>query len=332
MIDGFSNVGKWSIQMTVFFQHVGEAGGQRDFPKTIGTPKTGLVEFSFDEIEPYLRNLSAVELSKIQNELENSSPDGFQIWGIPSGAKSVLKSLAIGDHLLLLESAGKGGSFAYGGRVIALPTSECFQLSEHLWGASKFPLIVFMNGGLTNYSWPQFCELVGYKPNWNPAGQTYRITEERLAQAGCVDDEQIVETVVGRRFPVAAINSTELDAFEDPSEEFFSALEGRQLLRQHIRRERSMKLVREFKKQLSNCSCSICGFEFEAVYGDIGRLFIEAHHTKPISQLDKAEEVSINDLIAVCSNCHRMLHRTIPTMEPLDLKVRLAKALEKRSV
>jgi 5-methylcytosine-specific restriction protein A len=318
--------------MTVFFQHVGEAGGQRDFPKTIGTPKTGLIQFSFNEIEPYISNLSVAELSELQNNLEIYSPDGFQIWGIPSGAKSVLKRLQVGDHLLLLETAGKGGSFAYGGRVVALPTSECFQLSEHLWGESKFPLIVFMNGGLTNYTWSQFCELVGYKSNWNPAGQTYRITEERFAHAGYVDDEQIVETVVGRRFPIADTHRAELDAFEDPSEEFFSALEGRQLLRQHVRRERSVKLVKEFKKRLSICACSICGFDFEAVYGDVGRGFIEAHHTKPISQMGEAEEVNINDLIAVCSNCHRMLHRTIPSMEPLDLKGRLAEALEKRSV
>ncbi|MDV7145965.1 HNH endonuclease [Tropicimonas sp. TH_r6] len=318
--------------MTVFFQHVGEAGGQRDFPKTIGTPKTGLIKFSFDEIGPYLSNLSVSELPELQNELEKASPDGFQIWGIPSGAKYVLRSLKNGDHLLLLEAAGQGGSFAYGGRIIAFPTSECFQLSEHLWGEAKFPLIVFMNGGLTNYPWPQFCELVGYKPNWNPAGQTYRITEERLAQSGCVDDEQIVETVVGRRFPIADTHSADLDAFEDPNEEFFSALEGRELLRQHIRRERSIKLVREFKKRLSNFSCSICGFDFEAVYGDVGRRFIEAHHTKPISQMDKVEEVNVNDLVAVCSNCHHMLHRTIPAIEPLDLKGRLAVALEKRSV
>lgn len=318
--------------MTVFFQHIGEAGGKRDLPKTIGTSEKGLVQFSFDEIEPHLKNLSNNEVSELRIKLFENNPNGFQIWGIPSGAKSVLKSLKEDDYLLLLHAAGVGGSFAYGGRIVAFPRSECFQLSEYLWGETKFPLIVFMDGALTSYSWHQFCELTGYKKNWNPAGQTYRITEERMAHAGYQEDSQIIEKVVGRNLENNGIFEVEgFKYFEDPSEEFFSALEGRKFLRQHIRRERSAKLVKEFKSKLDSFSCSICGFDFESVYGEIGHEFIEAHHTKPVSEMDGAENVYLSDLIAVCSNCHRMLHRTFPAMSDMDLKKALAEALEKRS-
>ena len=45
-------------------------------------------------------------------------------------------------------------------------------------------------------------------------------------------------------------------------------------------------------------------------YGQLGKGYIEVHHIKPLSKLD--EEIVVNpetDLICVCSNCHRMLHR-----------------------
>lgn len=54
----------------------------------------------------------------------------------------------------------------------------------------------------------------------------------------------------------------------------------------------------------------ICGFDFEKKYGELGKGYIEVHHIKPLSDLN--EEVVVNpvtDLICVCSNCHRMLHR-----------------------
>ena len=56
--------------------------------------------------------------------------------------------------------------------------------------------------------------------------------------------------------------------------------------------------------------CMICGFDYEEVYGELGKGYIEVHHIKPLSSQD--EEVQVNpetDLICVCANCHRMLHR-----------------------
>lgn len=102
------------------------------------------------------------------------------------------------------------------------------------------------------------------------------------------------------------------DVFEEPSETDFSDLEGKKVLRQHLKIERSSRLVKEFKKSLSNYQCSICGFDFEEIYSDIGKGFVEAHHIKPVFCLKPDEKVTINELVAVCSNCHRMLHRKVP--------------------
>jgi 5-methylcytosine-specific restriction endonuclease McrA len=62
--------------------------------------------------------------------------------------------------------------------------------------------------------------------------------------------------------------------------------------------------------ELHGTVCAACGFDFEAYYGQRGKGFIEVHHTQPLSEA--GEEIAIDpktDLVPVCSNCHRMIHR-----------------------
>ncbi|MEO1815514.1 MAG: HNH endonuclease [Acetobacterium sp.] len=72
--------------------------------------------------------------------------------------------------------------------------------------------------------------------------------------------------------------------------------------------------------------CGICGFDFEEVYGERGRGFIEIHHIRPLYSLDR--EMIINpaeDLIPVCSNCHRMIHRRKENILSIDEMKKLLK-------
>ncbi len=90
--------------------------------------------------------------------------------------------------------------------------------------------------------------------------------------------------------------------------------EGRQVLRQHLQRERKSGVVKDAKAYWArtdrDMKCSCCGFSFARVYGKHGDGFIEAHHITPISAADAAgTRTRREDLAAVCSNCHRMLHR-----------------------
>ena len=49
---------------------------------------------------------------------------------------------------------------------------------------------------------------------------------------------------------------------------------------------------------------------FEELYGQLGKGFIEVHHKRPLSTLDEKMEVDpVEDLVCVCANCHRMIHR-----------------------
>ncbi|TKB26341.1 hypothetical protein FCL47_09935 [Desulfopila sp. IMCC35006] len=62
--------------------------------------------------------------------------------------------------------------------------------------------------------------------------------------------------------------------------------------------------------EIHGTRCKGCGFDFEAVYGERGRGFIEVHHTKPLYLNQKEQTVDpVKDLLPVCSNCHRMIHR-----------------------
>ena len=60
------------------------------------------------------------------------------------------------------------------------------------------------------------------------------------------------------------------------------------------------------------CKCSICGFDFEKAYGELGKGFIHVHHLVPLATIGKEYRVDYDrDLIPVCPNCHAMLHRNV---------------------
>ena len=92
--------------------------------------------------------------------------------------------------------------------------------------------------------------------------------------------------------------------------------EGALVERKHLYRERNKRLINLAKKkyfdQNNHLNCFCCGFNFEEMYGERGKGFIEAHHTKPISEMKLGESTDIEDIALVCSNCHKILHRTRP--------------------
>lgn len=92
-----------------------------------------------------------------------------------------------------------------------------------------------------------------------------------------------------------------------------SGLEAENLkrLREHKRIERNRRLAAKVKK-VQGYTCKACGFNFERGYGSIGKDFIEAHHLTPLSEL-KGDVVHLDprqDFSVLCSNCHRMIHRS----------------------
>lgn len=91
--------------------------------------------------------------------------------------------------------------------------------------------------------------------------------------------------------------------------------EGKVRLETHTKRERNPKVVKEAKslfiKNNGRLYCELCGFDFEKVYGELGRGFIEGHHTNPVSQMKDGDVTKVEDIKMLCSNCHKMVHRGI---------------------
>jgi predicted HNH restriction endonuclease len=71
-------------------------------------------------------------------------------------------------------------------------------------------------------------------------------------------------------------------------------------------------------------TCTICGFDFEATYGEVGTGFIHVHHIIPLSEVDESYVVDpVRDLRPVCPNCHAMIHRRSPAFTIAEIRERL---------
>ena len=97
---------------------------------------------------------------------------------------------------------------------------------------------------------------------------------------------------------------------QDPLESvFIPQIEGQKkeyyVTRYERKRENRLNAIK-----IHGTHCMICGFDFGEFYGEAGKGYIEVHHIVPL--FEKDAEVAVNpetDLVCLCSNCHRMVHR-----------------------
>lgn len=113
--------------------------------------------------------------------------------------------------------------------------------------------------------------------------------------------------------------------------DIIEGFEGKEQLILHIKKERNPRLMKKFKQLFAlkdkHLHCEICDFSFYEIYGDIGLNFIEGHHIYPLSKLKAETKIKSTDILMVCSNCHRMLHRIYPCLT----KEQLVEIIKKNS-
>lgn len=130
----------------------------------------------------------------------------------------------------------------------------------------------------------------------------------------------IREGAAGPVGPVPDVDETEGE--EEPSE-------GRLLLARHYRRERNAAKVAGKKakvlREVGRLECEACGFDFAATYGERGEGFIECHHRVPLAESGPTQ-TRLSDLALVCSNCHRMIHRSSQWLTVDDLRTQIRSA------
>jgi len=79
----------------------------------------------------------------------------------------------------------------------------------------------------------------------------------------------------------------------------------------------------QYYSQNGSIACQACGFNFEDFYGPHGAGFIEIHHVKPIvaysdEEIERTIEEALANVVPVCANCHRMIHRERNNMLSID--------------
>lgn len=118
-------------------------------------------------------------------------------------------------------------------------------------------------------------------------------------------DNILARAVLGPEFVTLPLSEPDPLSFETT----VTSIEGKKIVTYGVRYERDPQLrVKAIK--IHGAVCKACGFDFEKVYGEIGKGFIHVHHVKPISEYEGGKEVNPKtDLLPLCANCHAVVHR-----------------------
>ncbi|MFC7541787.1 hypothetical protein ACFQU2_23060 [Siccirubricoccus deserti] len=197
--------------MAIYYQHIGRELWRRDGPRSIGTADGGLKRFSLSDILPFLGPVDPVEQAVMREKIGEFAPTGFQVWGIPSGAERVLQQMGTGDSLMLLESE----DFRYVGQVIHRASVPCWDLSNHIWGEQRFPLIVLLQGQMIAYPWSAFVEHFSFDANYHMRGNTMRLSAERVAASPSVNEETFLASVMTQVATYPVDLQTDFSAFSE---------------------------------------------------------------------------------------------------------------------
>lgn len=142
-----------------------------------------------------------------------------------------------------------------------------------------------------------------------------------LHQVGAAD-VRVFEEFSGREAELALIaaeirrvGATEKQPPAIPEEDEAGVPEGRLLYRLHRSRERDRGLVQRKKATVlatsGKLTCEACGLDPVALYGDLGDAVIECHHLRPLA-VSGPRTTRLADVVLLCANCHRAIHRTRP--------------------
>jgi hypothetical protein len=141
-----------------------------------------------------------------------------------------------------------------------------------------------------------------------------------VSQLPSLTDHPVVKVRIGTIFRLGMEQSLDLhriwgnDGAGLPSPGA-SGQEGNRQEVRHIRIERNQQLIQDKKQQFLEehglLKCEICNFQYDDSYpAHLAEGYIEVHHLIPLAELDGATITNLTDLICVCANCHRMIHRT----------------------
>lgn len=172
--------------------------------------------------------------------------------------------------------------------------------SQILHGEQFNQKVLSTDKRLLSYSW-KFKP--GKKQDWRNFFNQYGITQIKK------EDYQFLRELGKNGEPNILLEDENVSLIEGLST-FVTKKEGKKVTYFGTRYERNPNL-RKITLEHYGYDCQACGFNFEKFYGkELGKEFIEVHHIKPLSEIGRESEINpVEDLIPLCPNCHRMIHR-----------------------
>ena len=147
----------------------------------------------------------------------------------------------------------------------------------------------------------------------------FRITVTIKGLVHQYDDDAIKETTSQVIVPLMAAMA-ELIGYDVVDPELTGNEEGSVSEVTIIKRERN-KRNRLLCLAIHGKKCAVCGLDPLTLYPESVGEILEVHHIEPLSDLDRARTYDPRtDLIPLCPNCHRAIHKQKPVPLPGQLK------------
>lgn len=139
-------------------------------------------------------------------------------------------------------------------------------------------------------------------------------TEQGIAKLEALNDPDYDTIIALLKNETVLLKDIDLETQEGHPVE-----EGGRIVYYTARYERNAK-NRKLAIAHHGTTCKVCGFDFEKVYGELGKDYIEVHHLVPLSERnEKVIPDPKTEMTVLCSNCHRMIHRK-GILKPDELK------------
>tara|TARA_B110001469_G_C9648165_1_gene329005 strand:- start:4672 stop:5493 length:822 start_codon:yes stop_codon:yes gene_type:complete len=150
---------------------------------------------------------------------------------------------------------------------------------------------------------------------------TLRVTRVGLEDQH--DSRNIIATVKEIIVPIMA-GFAELIGYEEISDNCpegnLGEIDGRISIVLTKRRERNPR-NKLLCLSIHGRKCGVCEFDPTTVYQEAYADILEVHHIEPLSENTEARRYNPStDLIPLCPNCHRAIHRRIPALSLEELK------------
>jgi putative restriction endonuclease len=176
----------------------------------------------------------------------------------------------------------------------------CWDLSEHIWGEQRFPILILLRGELIDYAWAEFCSNFDFATNYHMRGNTVRLAEDRLLGSRFGAEETFIAALLATK----GVHAGDL---ERDFQEF-----GNNLV-VHLRLVRARGRQREFRTAVLTAQggrCALCGLDVPVA--------LEAAHVVP---KDNDGTDDPRNGLALCAVHHRMFDAHLFGIEPASLRV-----------